>query len=67
MARGVHAGTVWVNTFLDGYPELPFGGVKASGVGRELGKQAVEDYTETKTIQLHMGGRSNWWLPRPAA
>ena len=67
VARGVHAGTVWVNTFLDGYPELPFGGVKASGVGRELGKQAVEDYTETKTIQLHMGGRTNWWLPRPAS
>lgn len=67
VARGVDAGTVWVNTFLDGYPELPFGGFKASGVGRELGKQAVEDYTETKTIQLHIGGRTNWWLPRPAA
>ncbi|KXU92837.1 sorbosone dehydrogenase [Caballeronia megalochromosomata] len=67
VARGVDAGTVWVNTFLDGYPELPFGGFKSSGVGRELGKQAVEDYTETKTIQLHIGARNNWWLPRPAA
>jgi betaine-aldehyde dehydrogenase len=67
VARGVDAGTVWVNTFLDGYPELPFGGFKSSGVGRELGKQAVEDYTETKTIQLHIGERKNWWLPRPAA
>ncbi|KVF24199.1 sorbosone dehydrogenase [Burkholderia vietnamiensis] len=64
VARGVDAGTVWVNTFLDGYPELPFGGFKASGVGRELGKQAVEDYTQTKTIQLHIGERKNWWLPR---
>jgi acyl-CoA reductase-like NAD-dependent aldehyde dehydrogenase len=64
VARGVDAGTVWVNTFLDGYPELPFGGFKASGVGRELGKQAVEDYTETKTVQLHIGARKNWWLPR---
>ncbi|MFP3568064.1 aldehyde dehydrogenase family protein [Paraburkholderia sp. SIMBA_030] len=63
VARGVDAGTIWVNTFLDGYPELPFGGFKASGVGRELGKQAVEDYTETKTIQLHIGGRKNLWLP----
>jgi betaine-aldehyde dehydrogenase len=67
VARGVDAGTVWVNTFLDGYPELPFGGFKSSGVGRELGKQAVEDYTETKTIQLHIGERKNWWLPRSAA
>lgn len=64
VARGVDAGTVWVNTFLDGYPELPFGGFKSSGVGRELGKQAVEDYTETKTIQLHIGERKTWWLPR---
>jgi betaine-aldehyde dehydrogenase len=63
VARGVDAGTVWVNTFLDGYPELPFGGFKASGVGRELGKQAVEDYTETKTIQLHIGERSSRWVP----
>ncbi|RFU44423.1 aldehyde dehydrogenase family protein [Paraburkholderia sp. DHOC27] len=65
VARGVDAGTIWVNTFLDGYPELPFGGFKSSGVGRELGKQAVEDYTETKTIQLHIGERKNWWLPKP--
>lgn len=62
VARGVDAGTVWVNTFLDGYPELPFGGFKASGVGRELGKQAVEDYTETKTVQLHIGPRRQFWL-----
>lgn len=63
VARGVDAGTIWVNTFLDGYPELPFGGFKASGVGRELGKQAVEDYTETKTVQLHIGARRNFWVP----
>lgn len=63
VARGVDAGTVWVNTFLEGYPELPFGGFKESGVGRELGKQAVEDYTETKTVQLHIGDRRSAWLP----
>lgn len=63
VARAVDAGTIWVNTFLDGYPELPFGGFKASGVGRELGKDAVADYTETKTIQLHIGERKQPWLP----
>jgi betaine-aldehyde dehydrogenase len=63
VARAVDAGTIWVNTFLDGYPELPFGGFKASGLGRELGKDAVQEYTETKTIQLHIGKRSNVWLP----
>lgn len=63
-ARKIRAGTVWVNTFLDGYAELPFGGFGDSGVGRELGRLAVEDYTETKTVQLHTGPRQNWWLPR---
>ncbi|CAI0720299.1 aldehyde dehydrogenase family protein [Serratia ficaria] len=61
-ARKINAGTVWVNTFLDGTPELPFGGFKQSGLGRELGKHAVEDYTEQKTIQLHIGERTSWWI-----
>lgn len=62
IARGVRAGTVWINTFMDGYPELPFGGYKQSGVGRELGKRAVEDYTEEKTLQFHQGPRTGWWV-----
>lgn len=61
VARNVRAGTIWVNTFMDGYPELPFGGYKQSGLGRELGKRAVEDYTEEKTIQFHKGPRTSWW------
>ncbi|TCB77212.1 aldehyde dehydrogenase family protein [Acinetobacter sp. ANC 4173] len=63
-AREINAGTVWVNNFLEGFPELPFGGFKASGIGRELGIAAVEDYTEQKTVQLHIGERTNWWLPK---
>lgn len=62
IARGVRTGTVWVNTFMEGYPELPFGGYKQSGLGRELGKRAVEDYTEEKTIQFHRGRRTGWWI-----
>ena len=62
VARGVRAGTIWVNTFMEGYPELPFGGYKQSGIGRELGKHAVEDYTEEKTIQFHRGPRTGWWV-----
>jgi len=61
-ARELHAGTIWVNTWMDGYAELPFGGVNASGLGRELGRQAIDAFTETKTIQLHVGPRTNWWL-----
>jgi acyl-CoA reductase-like NAD-dependent aldehyde dehydrogenase len=62
VARGVRSGTVWVNTFMEGYPELPFGGYKQSGLGRELGRRAAEDYTEEKTIQFHRGPRTGWWV-----
>ena len=64
VGRGVRAGTVWVNTFMDGTPELPFGGYSQSGLGRELGRNAVEDYTEEKTFHVHNGPRTSWWLPR---
>jgi betaine-aldehyde dehydrogenase len=61
VSRRIRAGTVWVNTFMDGYPELPFGGFKESGQGRELGRFAIEEFTELKTIQLHVGPRTSWW------
>jgi betaine-aldehyde dehydrogenase len=64
IGRKVRAGTVWMNTFMDGASELPFGGYKQSGLGRELGRHAVKDYTETKTLNMHMGARTNWWVPR---
>lgn len=48
----IEAGTVWVNmhTFLD--PAVPFGGVKASGIGREFGSAFIEDYTELKSVMI---------------
>lgn len=64
VGRKVRAGTVWMNTFMDGASELPFGGYRQSGLGRELGRHAVEDYTETKTLNMHMGTRTGWWMPR---
>ncbi len=64
IGRKVRAGTVWMNTFMDGTPELPFGGYRQSGLGRELGRHAVEDYTETKTLNMHVGPRTGWWMPQ---
>ena len=61
-ARRIKAGTVWLNTFLEGHAELPFGGYRESGIGRELGRNACEDYTETKTVHMHLGERTDWWL-----
>lgn len=66
-SRDIRAGTVWMNTFMDGASELPFGGYKQSGIGRELGRNAVADYTEEKTLHFHRGPRTAWWLPSEAA
>ena len=46
--REIEAGVTWVNQIHYGYDELPFGGVKASGVGQEHGPEAVEHYVEHK-------------------
>jgi len=67
MSRAIRAGTIWVNTFLDGYPELPFGGYKESGIGREFGRFSIDAFTELKSVQMHLGPRTSWWTPRPGA
>lgn len=46
----IEAGTVWVNTHVTLDSSLPFGGVKQSGVGREFGREAVESFTEIKSV-----------------
>jgi acyl-CoA reductase-like NAD-dependent aldehyde dehydrogenase len=50
VARGLKAGTVWVNTYNVYDPAAPFGGYKRSGFGRELGSAALESYTEIKSV-----------------
>jgi aldehyde dehydrogenase (NAD+) len=49
-ARALRAGTVWVNTYNTFDAGVPFGGYKESGVGRELGSQALDLYTQTKAV-----------------
>jgi acyl-CoA reductase-like NAD-dependent aldehyde dehydrogenase len=51
-AESLQAGVVWVNQHLRLPPDVPFGGVKKSGVGRENGADALEQYTRTKTILI---------------
>ncbi len=67
MSRAIRAGTIWVNTFLEGYPELPFGGYRESGIGREFGRFSIDAFTELKSVQMHLGPRTSWWMPRPGA
>jgi len=50
VARALKAGTVWINTYLHVDLISPFGGYKQSGIGRELGRQSIDAYTETKSV-----------------
>ncbi|MBF9057599.1 aldehyde dehydrogenase family protein [Rhodobacterales bacterium HKCCSP123] len=61
-ARRVQAGTVWTNTWMDGFAELPFGGFKESGQGRELGRYGLEEFLEVKTVQMRIGRTRGAWV-----
>jgi acyl-CoA reductase-like NAD-dependent aldehyde dehydrogenase len=54
VARRLQAGTVWVNTYAEGDPTMPFGGYKQSGLGRENGEEAVHAYTQTKSVFVRL-------------
>ncbi len=55
MAQQIHAGIVWVNCWLLRDLRTPFGGVKASGVGREGGFHALDFFTEPKNVCIEFG------------
>lgn len=50
MAKRLRAGTVWINTYRAVSFTSPFGGYKASGIGRESGKHAIDEYLQTKSV-----------------
>jgi aldehyde dehydrogenase (NAD+) len=54
MANSLRAGTVWVNCYDVFDAAAPFGGFKMSGIGRELGQYALQQYTEVKTVTVAM-------------
>ena len=54
LARKIKAGTICVNTHNYGDPAWPFGGFKQSGWGREMGKEVMEHYTETKSVAINL-------------
>jgi len=54
MANHIHAGIVWVNCWLLRDLRTPFGGVKASGVGREGGFEAFDFFTEPKNVCIKL-------------
>src|SRR5579875_2307839 len=55
LARGIRAGTVWVNCYQAMDPAVPFGGYKMSGYGREGGKQHMDEYLNVKAVWIKTG------------
>ena len=56
MARALHAGTVWVNTYRAVSYMAPFGGFKQSGYGKDNGREALDGYQQTKTVWVELTG-----------
>ena len=54
VSQGIRTGTLWVNRHLNPGPEVPFGGYKQSGVGRETGKEGLMEFLQTKHISLQI-------------
>src|SRR5215207_3098142 len=54
-SRALRVGTVWVNTYQMVYPSVPYGGVKQSGHGRNLGEASLDEFTQTKSIWMKVG------------
>lgn len=54
LADDINAGTVWVNTYNDFHHSVPFGGFNDSGLGRELGIEALSNYTQVKAVRIKL-------------
>jgi acyl-CoA reductase-like NAD-dependent aldehyde dehydrogenase len=61
-AKAVKAGTVWINTYNMMNAASPFGGYKQSGYGREMGKHALELYTQVKSVWVDLSGKPIGWF-----
>ncbi|ONH65117.1 Potassium-activated aldehyde dehydrogenase, mitochondrial [Cyberlindnera fabianii] len=54
VSNKLEAGTVWVNTYNDFDSQTPFGGFKQSGIGREMGTEALDNYTQVKAVRIRI-------------
>ncbi|HET6890456.1 MAG TPA: betaine-aldehyde dehydrogenase [Pyrinomonadaceae bacterium] len=61
-AKEIKAGVVWINTFNMFSPASPFGGYKQSGYGREMGKHALDLYTQVKSVWVDLSGKPIGWF-----
>lgn len=61
-AKEIKAGVIWINTFNMFNAAMPFGGYKQSGYGREMGKHALELYTQVKSVWVDLSGKPIGWF-----
>jgi acyl-CoA reductase-like NAD-dependent aldehyde dehydrogenase len=62
--RELRAGTVWINDPLTDNDAAPFGGQKGSGIGRELGREGLEAFQESKHVHIDPKvEKKEWWYP----
>lgn len=54
VADRLEAGSVWINTYNDLHHNIPFGGYKESGIGREMGQEAYDNYTQVKAVRAKL-------------
>lgn len=57
MAKNIHAGMVWINTYKRVHPASPFGGVGQSGYGREMGFDVMREYTQPKSVWVNVDAK----------
>ena len=61
-AKEIKAGVVWINTYNMFNAASPFGGYKQSGYGREMGRHALDLYTQVKSVWVDLSGRPIGWF-----
>ena len=64
VARELHAGMVWINSYKRVNPGSPFGGIGQSGYGREMGFEAMREYTESKAVWVNVDAQIPPFYPR---
>jgi acyl-CoA reductase-like NAD-dependent aldehyde dehydrogenase len=64
VAGALRSGMVWINCYKRVHPASPFGGVRSSGYGREMGFDAMHEYTEAKSVWLNVDAKIPPWYPR---
>lgn len=67
VAQAIRSGVVWVNCYRNVGPNVPFGGVKQSGFGRENGMEALNSYLQTKSVWMELSGASRDPFAMPTA